>query len=124
MALAEAVPAAEVAAEVERMGGEAPFASGVAKSQAEKSARVYLALRAFAAERGYDALALSCWSRFQAIYGIAVCAAMSRLNEGGTVDPLRSRRDQRRNDARPQCDERRESGPAATSWPSTRPIAA
>jgi L-fucose isomerase-like protein len=87
VALAEAVPAAEVAAEVERMGGEAPFASGVAKSQAEKSARVYLALRAFAAERGYDALALSCWSRFQAIYGIAVCAAMSRLNEGGTVTP-------------------------------------
>jgi L-fucose isomerase-like protein len=87
VALAEALPAAEVAAEMERMGREAPFASGVAKSQAEKSVRVYLALRGFASDRGYDALALSCWSRFQAVYGIAVCAAMSRLNEGGTVTP-------------------------------------
>lgn len=53
----------------------------------EKSARVGLALRDFARENGYDALALSCWSRFQEVYGVAVCGAMSRLNEQGIVVP-------------------------------------
>jgi L-fucose isomerase-like protein len=87
VALAEARSAGDVAAELERMGREAPFAAGVAKDQAEKSVRVYLALKDFAAERGYHALALSCWPRFQQAYGIAVCAAVSRLNDEGTVAP-------------------------------------
>ncbi len=87
VALAEAKPAAEVDAELKRMASEAPFAAGVAKGHAEKSARVHLALKGFAAANGYDALALSCWPRFQTTYGIAVCAAMSRLNEDGMVTP-------------------------------------
>jgi L-fucose isomerase-like protein len=88
VALAEALPRAEVAGEVARMKAEAPTGSGSLKAeQLEKSARIFLALRGFAADRGYDALALSCWSRFQAVYGIAVCGAMSRLNEEGTVTP-------------------------------------
>jgi len=53
----------------------------------DRSTRVFLALRDFAREHGYDALALSCWSRFQKVYGLAVCAAMSRLNQAGVVTP-------------------------------------
>lgn len=53
----------------------------VHSEQVEKSIRVYLALQEFARERNYDALAICCWPRFQETYGIAVCGAMSRLNE-------------------------------------------
>jgi L-fucose isomerase-like protein len=88
VARADAFPAAEVAAEVSRMQAEAKSADVSPKREhMEKSARVFLALRGFASELGYDALALSCWSRFQQVYGIAVCGAMSRLNEQGTVTP-------------------------------------
>ena len=85
---ARALPAADIAEETRKMSKEASGGMGVtATEHFEKSARVYLALRAFAEENSYDALALSCWSRFQSVYGIAVCAAMSRLNEAGTVTP-------------------------------------
>jgi len=88
VARAQALSAADAAAEVARMLSEARTAGGGLKGeQLEKSARVFLALRGFAADNGYDALALSCWSRFQQVYGIAVCASMSRLNEEGTVTP-------------------------------------
>lgn len=55
--------------------------------QVEKSSRVYLALRDFAREHDYSSLAVSCWARFQETYGIAVCAALSRLNEDGIAAP-------------------------------------
>ncbi len=50
-----------------------------------KSSRIYLAFRDFAEEFGYDCLAISCWPKFQQVYGIAVCGAMSRLNEAGII---------------------------------------
>lgn len=53
----------------------------------DRSARVNLALLDFAEENNYNALAISCWSRFQQVYGIAVCGSMSRLNEAGIVAP-------------------------------------
>lgn len=88
VALAAAQPAAAVAAEVKRMAAESKTGvAGLNAAHVEKSARVYLALRGFASDNGYDALALSCWSRFQKVYGVAVCAAMSRLNEDGLVTP-------------------------------------
>lgn len=59
----------------------------VSAESMEKSARVFLALRDFARENGYTALAVSCWSRFQEVYGIAVCGALSRLNQNGIVAP-------------------------------------
>lgn len=78
----------DAAAEAEAFRSEATRgSSAVPRVQMEKSARVYLALRDFARENNYDALAVNCWSRFQEIYGIAVCAAMSRLNERGIVTP-------------------------------------
>jgi L-fucose isomerase-like protein len=59
----------------------------VRDQQIERAARVFLALRDFSREHGYDALAVSCWSRFQELYGVAVCAALSRLNQLGVVAP-------------------------------------
>jgi L-fucose isomerase-like protein len=78
----------DVRAELEnirREGSGDPVA--VKNELLEKSARVGLALRDFARENGYNALALSCWSRFQEVYGVAVCGALSRLNEQGIVAP-------------------------------------
>lgn len=45
----------------------------------DKGARLYLALKQLAAEQGYDALAVECWPKFQALYGIAPCMAYSWL---------------------------------------------
>jgi L-fucose isomerase-like protein len=78
----------DVAAEVRGLRGEGALDLQVVRpEQVDKSARVFLALRDFSRENGYDALAVSCWSRFQQVYGVAVCAAMSRLNQLGVVTP-------------------------------------
>lgn len=53
--------------------------------QAARTARSYGALRGLVAERKYDAVAVRCWPEFFADYGHAVCAAMSRLTDGGTM---------------------------------------
>jgi L-fucose isomerase-like protein len=50
-----------------------------------KSARINLALADFVTENDYDALAISCWPKFQQVYGLAVCSVLSRLNESGIV---------------------------------------
>jgi L-arabinose isomerase len=50
-----------------------------------KSGQVYLALEAAAAEQNLDALAVSCWPRFQADYQFAVCSVMGHLNTAGLI---------------------------------------
>jgi L-fucose isomerase-like protein len=88
VARAEKLDASVVRAEVAKIGEEGSLdLHMVSDVHAEKSARVYLALKDFAQENNYDSLALSCWSRFQQVYGVAVCAAMSRLNEEGIATP-------------------------------------
>lgn len=88
VARAESIPPAEVQTEIDRMALEGTFVPGrLSRVHVEKSARIYCALRNFASENDYDSLALSCWSRFQEVYGVAVCGAMSRLNNGGLVVP-------------------------------------
>lgn len=77
-------PASEVAAEMEKARAEAKEVKAPPE-HFEKSTRVFMAFRDFARENRYDALAISCWSRFQEVYGIAVCGAMSRLNEAGIL---------------------------------------
>ncbi|HET6440433.1 MAG TPA: hypothetical protein VFG59_20405 [Anaeromyxobacter sp.] len=88
LARAEKYTDRDVAGEVENVRSEGRLELQVLRSeQVERTTRVFLALRDFARERGYDALALSCWSRFQQLYGVAVCSAMSRLNQQGVVVP-------------------------------------
>ncbi|HVP18190.1 MAG TPA: hypothetical protein VMU36_04280 [Spirochaetia bacterium] len=78
----------DVGAEVAAFAGAAARGTGTVSSEhLEKSTRVSMALRDFARENGFTALAVSCWSRFQEVYGVAICAALSRLNEAGIVAP-------------------------------------
>ena len=62
-------------------------ASSVSKRDLEKFARLNKAFDDFADIHNYNALAISCWSKFQEVYDIAVCGAMSRLNNNGIVAP-------------------------------------
>jgi L-fucose isomerase-like protein len=50
-----------------------------------KFARINIAFRDFALENDYHALAINCWPKFQQLYNITVCSAMSRLNNNGIV---------------------------------------
>ena len=88
VALAQGIPDAAVKDDIKVLGKAGKIETGrLATEQLEKSSRVYLALKDFARENDYSSLAVSCWSRFQEAYGIAVCAAMSRLNEDGIATP-------------------------------------
>ena len=57
----------------------------VSKEEMERVARVILALEDFAKENNYNTLAINCWTKFQEYYDIAICGAVSRLNESGIV---------------------------------------
>lgn len=86
VARAKAMDDGRVASEIKTMRREGRVNEGtVSGAHLDKAARVFLALRDFAEDNRYDALAISCWSRFQELYGVAVCAAMSRLNNYGIV---------------------------------------
>ena len=88
VARAKSLDGKRVKEEIDRMLGEGEWVKQRVTTEAmEKSARVSLALLDFAEEHDYDALAVSCWSKFQEVYGIAVCGALSRLNEMGIVAP-------------------------------------
>ena len=56
-------------------------ASEVAPSQLQTGGALYAAMRQFAIDYDYDALAVSCWPQFQTDLGIAPCVAYSWLNE-------------------------------------------
>jgi L-fucose isomerase-like protein len=51
----------------------------------EKSGRVMAALEEIAQQRGLEALALSCWPRFQSDYHLAVCSVVGLANTEGLV---------------------------------------
>jgi L-fucose isomerase-like protein len=85
---AEKISEHDLAKDVQNLREEGALDLQVVRAEhADRSARVFLALREFAHEHGFDALAVSCWSRFQQVYGVAICAALSRLNQIGLVAP-------------------------------------
>ena len=51
----------------------------------EVNARYALAYDKFIAKYGYDALAVSCWPKFQDDYLFSVCAVVGEINDKGTV---------------------------------------
>jgi hypothetical protein len=51
----------------------------------EKTARLQMAFEDMVRERNLDALAISCWPRFQSEYDLAICTLMGQLNESGIV---------------------------------------
>lgn len=55
----------------------------VSDDMIEKNARVYLALEQIVEEKGYNALGISCWPKFQQDHQCYMCSAIARLNEKG-----------------------------------------
>ncbi|MFB0920257.1 MAG: hypothetical protein QMB62_05180 [Oscillospiraceae bacterium] len=71
-----------------RMAEETAQAKGFRHPTAEKmlemNARFSLAYDKFIAENGYDAVAISCWPKFQEDYLYSVCAVVGEMNDKGT----------------------------------------
>lgn len=61
------------------------FADDAAKDTLLISARMYKAYTAFIAENRYDAVAVSCWPKFQEDFQYSVCSVVGQLNDEGTV---------------------------------------
>lgn len=49
------------------------------------SLKMYMAYRRFVEEYGYDAIAISCWPKFQDDYKYSVCSTIGMLNDDKTV---------------------------------------
>ena len=85
---AKKVGTGQISSRMDEILGEGTWnKSRVSNQDFEKFIRLSIAFEEFAEEHQYDALAVSCWSRFQEVYDVAVCGAMSRLNEKGIVAP-------------------------------------
>jgi L-fucose isomerase-like protein len=71
-------------AQVEIRAGADAFESGQEKAL-ERAARTYLSYQAIAEEMNLDALAVSCWPRFQVEYHLAICSVVGQLNANGQI---------------------------------------
>ena len=60
------------------------FTHDTARKMMEVNARFSLAYDRFIAENKYDAVAISCWPKFQDDYLYSVCAVVGELNDKGT----------------------------------------
>ena len=75
---------AEARAEKEaRLGGG--FLHPTAKKMMNLNARFTIAYEQFVKENGYDAVAVSCWPKFQDDFLFSSCAVIGELNDEGTV---------------------------------------
>lgn len=61
------------------------YSDVAAQKTLEISARFYKAYKEFIAENNYDALAVSCWPKFQDDFAYSVCSVVGQLNDEGTV---------------------------------------
>ena len=73
----------------ERLEAETALGKGfihkTAREMLKLNARFALAYEQFIQEKGYDALAISCWPKFQDDFRFSVCAVIGELNDKGTV---------------------------------------
>lgn len=73
----------------QRIAEETSWAKGflhpTAKDMMEVNARFALAYEEFIRQKGYDAIAVSCWPKFQDDYLYSVCAVVGELNDKGIV---------------------------------------
>lgn len=60
-------------------------ATPVAANLRDLSIRIYLAYRRLTEEYGYDAIAVSCWPKFQDDYKYSVCSVLGMLNDDKIV---------------------------------------
>ena len=61
------------------------YADTAAKKTLLISARIYKAYCEFVKENRYDAVAVSCWPKFQDDFQYSVCSVLGQLNDEGTV---------------------------------------
>lgn len=61
------------------------YSDEAAKNTLEVSARFYKAYKEFISENNYDAIAVSCWPKFQDDFKYSVCSVLGQLNDEGTV---------------------------------------
>ena len=61
------------------------YSDEAAKQTLMISARIYKAYCEFLAENRYDAIAISCWPKFQNDWKYSVCSVVGQLNDEGTV---------------------------------------
>ena len=73
----------EIGSIAAKMFEEANSIHPKSKSMIETNARMYKAYKDFIAEYGYDALAVSCWPKFQTDFQFAVCSVVAQLNDDG-----------------------------------------
>ena len=83
-ALAESYPESDIIAEAEAY--EAAAARGINPINAKHkllNIRLLRAYREFVAKNKYDAIAVSCWPKFQSRYDYSVCSVVGQLNDEG-----------------------------------------
>ena len=61
------------------------YADIAAKNTLDVSARFLRAYKEFIAENNYDAVAVSCWPKFQDDFKYSICSVLGQLNDEGTV---------------------------------------
>lgn len=83
--IAESFEEAQVKAEVEILAGKGRACCEVSDADMDKFARLYMALSEYARENKYNALAVSCWTRLQKVYGAAICAPVAMMNENHII---------------------------------------
>lgn len=79
-------PEEEIAPLAERMEAcSCGYADKAARKTLTVSARIYKAYTEFIRENRYDAVAVSCWPKFQEDFQYSVCSVVGQLNDEGTV---------------------------------------
>lgn len=83
---AESYTKEEIQPVIDELRGEyVCIRSNMDDAHVETSARVFQAFRDIAEERGFDAIAISCWPKFRKEMGITVCAVIGRLLDHGIL---------------------------------------
>ncbi|MDR1307848.1 MAG: hypothetical protein LBK74_09785 [Treponema sp.] len=76
---------AEIQPYIDRITGRAKVVQDIAKPWLVQAARFEKAYDDFLASTKYDALAISCWPKFQDEFQFSVCSTIANLNEKGIV---------------------------------------
>lgn len=79
--MADSYSEEEISKEVREITGEAHLINQKSINLMELNARFYKAYKKLIIENGYDALAISCWPKFQQQYNYSVCSVVGMLND-------------------------------------------
>ena len=79
--MADAYPEEEISEEVRKITGDAHLINQDSIDLIGLNVRFYKAYKQLIAENGYDALAISCWPKFQEQYRYSICSVVGMLND-------------------------------------------